>query len=143
MRYIAGMARRSVISERVLELMGDSGRHCWTIDDLKQDLTRRGHASDLSSVFRALSRLETEGQVVRVPIDDRRSHYEIARDHHEHLVCETCGAIEPVACSAVETLVEEVRATSGFAVSGHSVILTGTCAGCLDPVATRSPRGVR
>lgn len=137
------MARRSVISERLLELMGDSGRHCWTIDDLKDDLTRRGHSSDLSSVFRAVTRLETEGQVVRVPIDDRRSHYEIARDHHEHLVCESCGRIEPVACSAVESLVEEVRATSGFAVTGHSVILTGTCARCGDSAGPGSTGGGR
>ena len=132
-----------MISERLLELMGDSGRHCWTIDDLKEHLTQRGHTSDLSSVFRAVTRLETEGQVVRVPIDDRRSHYEIARDHHEHLVCELCGSIEPVACSAVDSLVEQVRATSGFAVTGHSVVLTGTCARCLDPVSAASLRGER
>lgn len=125
------MGRRGVISEQMLDLMRDSGRHCWTIDDLKEGLVRRGQASDLSSVFRAVTRLENAGRVTRVPIDDRRSHYEVAGDHHEHMVCEACGAIEPVACSVVESLVDHVRATSGFAVTGHRVVLSGTCARCL------------
>lgn len=135
------MGRRGVISERLLELMGDSARHSWTIDDLKEDLTRQGHAPDQSSVFRAVTRLEAEGQVVRVPLDDRRTHYEMAGEHHEHLVCEACGAIEPVACSAVASLVDEVRATSGFSVTGHSVVLTGTCARCLDTLRPASSDG--
>ena len=125
------MGRRGVIAEQMLELMHESSRHCWTLDDLQDGLMRRGHASDLSSVFRAVTRLENGGQVARVPIDDRRGHYEIAGDHHEHLVCESCGTIEPVACSTVASLAEEVRGATGFVVTGHWVVLSGTCARCL------------
>lgn len=124
------MARRSVISEQILEVMSAGGRHCWTLDDLQGDLVGRGLEPDPSSVFRAVTRLEDAGRVVRVPVDDRRGRFEVAGDHHEHLVCEACGTIEPIACSIVASLADQVRAASGFIVSGHQVVLSGTCGRC-------------
>lgn len=128
--YPPAVGRRSIISEQVLDLMREDGRHCWTLDDLQDGLTGRGLAPDPSSVFRAVTRLEDAGQVVRVPIDARRGHFEVAGEHHEHLVCESCGAVEPIACSVVISLAAEVRASSGFVVTGHQVVLSGTCARC-------------
>ena len=137
------MGRRGVIAEQVLDLMRAGGRHCWSLDDLKDALVRRGLEPDPSSVFRAVVRLEDAGQVVRVPIDDRRGHYEVAGEHHEHLICEACGGIEPIDCSVVASLVEKVRATSGFAVTGHQVVLSGTCERCLDASPRASAAGAR
>lgn len=127
------MGRRGVIAGQVLALMRDEDRHCWSLDELKDGLAGRGLDPDPSSVFRAVSRLEEAGQVVRVPLDDRRGHYEVAGDHHEHLHCEVCGGIEPIDCSVVASLVDQVRASSGFVVTGHQVVLSGTCARCVGP----------
>ncbi len=124
------MGRRSVIPHHVLDLMRQGGRHCWTVDEVHSDLADRGLAPDPSSVFRAVTRLEHEGVIVRVPIDDRRAHFEVAADHHDHLVCEGCGAVEPLACAVVQALADQVRATSGFVVSDHQLVLTGSCARC-------------
>jgi Fur family ferric uptake transcriptional regulator len=129
------MARRGVIAQQVLDLMEADGRHCWSLDELREGLLCRGLEPDPSSIFRAVVRLEEAGWVVRVPIDDRRGRYEVAGDHHEHLVCESCGVIEPIACSVVASLVETVRASSGFAVTGHHVVLSGTCTRCLGSMA--------
>ena len=124
------MGRRGVISEQVLELVRADDRHCWTLDDLHGGLVGRGLAPDPSSVFRAVARLEDAGRLVRVPIDDRRGHFEAAGDHHEHLVCEACGDIEPISCSVVNSLADQVRESSGFVVTRHQVLLSGTCARC-------------
>lgn len=123
--------------------MREDDRHCWDLDELKDGLACRGLEPDPSSVFRAVSRLEEAGRVVRVPIDDRRGHYEVAGDHHEHLVCEACGAVEPIDCSVVASLGEKVRATSGFVVTGHQVVLSGTCARCLADSWPAAAPGVR
>jgi Fur family ferric uptake transcriptional regulator len=137
------VGRRGVISAQVIELLRDSDQHCWTIEDLQEAMARRGHSSDLSSVFRAVTRLESEGQLAKVPIDTRRGHYELAGEHHEHLVCESCGRIEAVACSAVASLVDEIRLTSGFTVEDHWMVLSGTCAGCTGSARARGAGGDR
>lgn len=124
------MGRRSVISEQILEVMSGGGRHCWTLEDLHDDLAGRGVEPDPSSVFRAVTRLEDAGRLVRVPVDDRRGRFEVAGAHHEHLVCEVCGAIEPIACSIVASLTEQVQAACGFVVSGHQLVLSGSCRHC-------------
>ena len=135
------MGRRSVIANQVLEIMRRHARHCWTLDELHDDLRRHGMTPDPSSVFRAVSRLAQAGEIVRVPIDHGRGLYEVAAGHHEHLVCDTCGRIEPLACAIVDVLDEQVRRSSGFAVSGHQLVLTGTCADCAParPVPARAP----
>ena len=124
------MARRS---QQVLEIMHRADRHCWTLDELQDDLARRGLAPNPSSVFRAVCGLERSGTVVQVPLGDGRGHYEVASEHHDHLVCSTCGRMEPLACSIVADLASRVRVVrSGFLVSGHQLVLSGTCGTCAD-----------
>lgn len=124
------VARSSLIAGQVLEIMRRPARHCWTLDELQQELARRGTAPNPSTVFRAVCGLEQAGSLVRVPLGDGRGHYEMAAEHHDHLVCDACGQVEPLACSIVEDLASRVRARSGFVISGHQLVLSGTCRAC-------------
>ncbi|MGC8462546.1 MAG: Fur family transcriptional regulator [Acidimicrobiales bacterium] len=124
------MPRSSAIAGEVLAIMRRRARHCWTLDDLQDDLAFRGLTPNPSSVFRAVSGLEREGVVVRVPLGDGRGHYELTAEHHDHLVCDACGRIEPLACSIVDQLASDVRTWSGFRMSDHQLVLTGTCGSC-------------
>lgn len=128
------MGRRGAVFAQVLELMRSEDRHCWTLEDVQAGLASRGLDPDPSSVFRAVTRLQDAGRVVRVPIDDRRSHYEIAGGHHDHLVCERCSQVEPLACSVLRALSDDVRRRSGFVVSDHRLVLTGTCRNCFEGI---------
>ncbi|MHB1536484.1 MAG: Fur family transcriptional regulator [Acidimicrobiales bacterium] len=124
------MGRRPVIPDRLSELMGGGGQHCWTVEDLQEALAREGFDADPSSIFRAVNRLEDAGTVHKVALGDRRIRYELAGEHHEHLVCDGCGAVEPLPCALVDALVHDVWDRCGFAVSGHRLVLTGTCGTC-------------
>lgn len=128
--YHGAMARSSLIASEVLEIMRRPDAHCWTLDELLQALSRRGVTPNPSSVFRAVSGLEQAGALVRVPLGDGRSHYELAAKHHDHLVCDACGRVEPLACFIVEGLASRARTRSGFVISGHQLVLSGTCRAC-------------
>lgn len=119
-----------MIPERLAGLMSEASHHCWTVEELQQALADRGLESDPSSVFRAVNRLEDQGVVRKVTLGDRRTRYEMDGDHHEHLVCDVCAAVEPVPCAVVEGLSRQVRDSCGFVVSGHRLVLTGTCRAC-------------
>lgn len=130
-------------------MMAGGDRHCWTIDDLRAGLDAVGSDPDPSTVFRALGRLESEGVVSRVAIDERRTYYELAGEHHEHLVCNGCGDVEAVPCGLLTSWVEQVRIQCGFEVADHEVVLRGRCRHCQPagppgpvpaPVRRRPPR---
>lgn len=124
------MGRHAVIPDRLTDLMRAGGQHCWTVEDLQGALADQGFDADPSSIFRAVNRLEDEGTVRKVALGDRRSRYELAGEHHEHLVCDGCGMVEPLPCALADALVGSVGDRCGFAVSGHRVVLTGTCGSC-------------
>ena len=124
------MGRRAVVPEQVRAVMTEGERHCWTLDELHDGLRAVGHDADPSTIFRALGRLEAHGVVRAVALDDRRSRYELAGEHHEHLVCERCGGIDAVPCGLVASFVDQVRRTWGFAVEDHQLVLRGRCRRC-------------
>lgn len=124
------MGRRAVVPEQVKVVMTGGARHCWTLDELHDELRTAGHEADPSTVFRALGRLQAQGVVRTVALDDRRGRYELAGDHHEHLVCEGCGGVEAVPCGLVTRWVDQVRRTCGFEVSDHQLVLRGRCRRC-------------
>ena len=84
----------------------------------------------------AVTGLAPADEIVRVPSDEGWGQYGVAAGRHEHLVCDTCGRIEPRVCSIVDFLAEPARRSSGFAASSHQIGLTGTC-------ATHHPRASR
>jgi Fur family ferric uptake transcriptional regulator len=51
-------------------------------------------------------------------------------EHHHHLVCESCGRVEPFADGRLERALDRVGETVGFQVDAHDVLLRGACADC-------------
>lgn len=82
----------------------------------------------LVTVYRALDLLSELGLVRRLDLGDG-PRYELAEDHHHHLICEDCGSVsefdqcplDPARLTPVE---------GGFEVHSHSVEVYGRCATC-------------
>jgi Fe2+ or Zn2+ uptake regulation protein len=95
-----------------------------------------------SSLYRNLAVLEQAGAVRRVVLDERTARYELAEDltqHHHHLVCGSCGAVEDVAVPPelerqVERSLEELVGRTGFSAVGHRLDVFGTCRRCAQGV---------
>ena len=91
-----------------------------------------------SSVYRNLAVLEQAGVVRRVVTGEEFGRYELAEDlteHHHHLVCRSCGAVEDVAVTPsferqVARTVTDVADRTGFSAVSHRLDLIGTCRNC-------------
>ena len=92
-----------------------------------------------SSVYRNLVVLEQAGVVNRIVTNDEYARFELAEDltgdHHHHLVCSSCGAVEDVPASAglersVHDAVAEIRRSTGFRTETHRIDLVGRCRNC-------------
>jgi Fur family transcriptional regulator, ferric uptake regulator len=80
------------------------------------------------TVYRTLGLLSGLGLVRRLDLGSG-PRYELAEDHHHHLICEGCGEI-----TEFEQCPLDLRglpaASDGFRVIAHSLEVYGTCAGC-------------
>lgn len=91
-----------------------------------------------SSVYRNLAVLEQAGAVHRVLTGEEFARYELAEElteHHHHLVCRSCGAVEDVTVPSgferqVARAVDDVAHRTGFSAVSHRLDLFGTCRNC-------------
>ncbi len=80
----------------------------------------------LVTIYRTLELLSEIGAVRRLDLGDG-PRYEMAEDHHHHLICESCGDV-----SEFEKCPLDLRRLKGldFEVNSHSLEIYGLCAVC-------------
>lgn len=118
----------------VIEVLRDATRPL-TIPEILD--ARAGLAQ--SSVYRTLVVLEEARVVHRIVTNHEHARFELAEDltgdHHHHLVCSVCGAVEDVPASArleesVRAAIGDIDRATGFATDGHRIDLVGRCRDC-------------
>jgi Fe2+ or Zn2+ uptake regulation protein len=97
-----------------------------------RDITRALRKNlDEANVYRALKALARRGLVRMIQIERERARFEIARDHHHHIVCTACGRIEDVHVEADAVLECQALSRSSFArVESHALEFFGVCSPC-------------
>ncbi len=122
-----GGARRAVV-----ELLGEQDC-CLTAQEILDRLRASERKVGIASVYRILDLLVTEGYVQKIDLGSGIYRYEpILRGggHHHHLVCDSCGKVEPFEDHGLERALGRVEQTSGYDVSLHDVVLHGACEDC-------------
>lgn len=89
----------------------------------------------LATVYRTLSVLKELGIVQTSELGEDRHHYEIHRDEHVHLVCESCGAVIEL---PTPINIEKPASSVGFDVHHVRVEITGLCHECRKAARSRS-----
>ena len=91
-----------------------------------------------SSAYRNLAVLERAHVVRRVVTGEEYARYELAEDlteHHHHLVCSSCGAVQDVTIPtklerSMERALGQVATATGSGAVSHRLDLIGTCRAC-------------
>lgn len=117
----------------VVDLLGTASRPLTIAEILEA-----GDGLAQSSVYRNLVVLEQAGAVRRIVTDDEYARYELAEDltdHHHHLVCTRCGAVEDVPASptlerSMDRAVAAIDEATGFHTQHHRLDLLGLCRRC-------------
>jgi Fur family ferric uptake transcriptional regulator len=124
------MAPPSPVRNQVKLLFSTPGRHVWSIDELHQAVLASLGGADYSSVFRAVSGMERGGLVDRIDLGDGKAHYELRESHHEHIKCDSCGRVVGVPGCILENATVAVESDSGFKITSHHLLFSGTCPDC-------------
>ncbi len=125
--YRRGGARRELLT-----LMGEQ-RCALTALEMEQALADRGRRVSRASIYRILEELDKIGVVQRVDVGGAMSRFEPVRrgrGHHHHLLCDSCGRLEPFSDEALERAIARVSERVPLEVSEHEVVLHGECEAC-------------
>jgi Fe2+ or Zn2+ uptake regulation protein len=115
----------------ILDAMRTARCHV-TAEEVHLRVRRGPRAIGLATVYRALDAFVREGLVEPAHVGDGRVRYGLAANHHDHVVCVSCGRWEPIERCLVSP---PPRLASGFVVIGHQLELYGYCARCGRPEA--------
>jgi len=86
---------------------------------------------DPVTLYRNVESLENLGIIRQLRLQDRQAHYEIADNHHHHLVCKICGKIVDVEGCKISVADKNFLKKNGFAkMTGHSLEFFGICNTC-------------
>jgi Fur family transcriptional regulator, ferric uptake regulator len=99
--------------------------------DIHGTLRQRGASVGLSTVYRTLQQLATNGDVDALIRDDGETVYRrCTTEHHHHLLCRSCGRTVEVTGPTVEDWADDVAAQHGFTQISHTLEIFGVCGDC-------------
>jgi Fur family ferric uptake transcriptional regulator len=105
-----------------------------SVDELLERVREKDAGIGQATVYRTMKLLSKCGLAEARQFGDGHTRYERVdgadEQHHDHLICTSCGTIVEFVDAQIEGLQDRVAEAHGFSVSHHKMELYGTCARC-------------
>lgn len=129
------LQRKGLKSTRQREVILDEFLRCAShpsTEELYLRLRKKHPGIGYATVHRSLKLFAECGIAEERNFGDGQTRYESSsqEEHHDHLVCRTCGAIIEFEDPRIEQLQQEVAARHGFVIESHRLELYGRCGQC-------------
>ncbi len=111
------------LSDSIQDLL--KKKHLLSANEIQIYFEKKGRSYNKTSVYRALDQLSAEDVVCRYDFNDKEAQYELRENHHDHVICEHCGKIEPADCQFTQPSL-----VNGIKISHHHLTLFGVCENC-------------
>jgi Fur family transcriptional regulator, ferric uptake regulator len=99
-----------------------------SIDELLARVRKRNRKIGYATVYRTLKLLVDSGIAIQRQFGDGQARFEVAGDHHDHLICTKCGLILEFEDDEIERLQDKIaERLGGFEVTRHRHELYGLC----------------
>ena len=116
--------------EEIISVLYKSGTHL-SPEEITNVIKTKDKNASISSVYRILSFLEKEHFITALEADKSGRRYEIAaKEHHDHIICLTCGDIVEFVDSDIERLQVEIAKQFGAHLVSHDMRLFVKCSKC-------------
>ena len=113
---------------KILEVFQQAARRHMTAEDVYKALLTEGSDIGLATVYRVLMQFEQAGLLTRSNFESGKSVFELNEgQHHDHLVCLTCGRVEEFFDPEIEKRQHAIAAERGFDLQDHSLALYARC----------------
>jgi Fur family transcriptional regulator, ferric uptake regulator len=122
--------KRSEQREVILDAFLRAERHV-SVEDLLQIVQKRRPDIGRTTVYRTLKLLLEAGLASELDLQgETRFEPDYNRAHHDHFICNSCGAIFEFMNDEVERIQVEIAQSLGFTIEGHRHQIFGQCRLC-------------
>jgi Fur family ferric uptake transcriptional regulator len=128
LRLLDGMRltpQRRALLDAIAEWEGS-----FTVTDLFERARKRSRHLGLATTYRTVDLLRQSGSVRALAGDQVAAYVRCGPEHHHHLVCLECGAVEDTDECPLPSAAE-LKRRYGFAPKSHELEIYGTCRRCL------------
>ncbi len=116
---------------KILQILESSENKHLSAEDVYKALLEAEDDVGLATVYRVLTQFESAGLVERHHFEGGHSIFELtSADHHDHLVCNSCGRVEEFYDEVIEGQQEKIAKKHGYTITDHSMYLYGLCPDC-------------
>jgi Fur family ferric uptake transcriptional regulator len=113
---------------KILEIFQGTQRRHMTAEDVYKTLLLEGSDIGLATVYRVLMQFEQAGLLTRSHFESGKAIFELNEgQHHDHLVCLTCGRVEEFVDPEIELRQRRIAEERGFVLHEHSLSLYARC----------------
>ena len=84
----------------------------------------------LGTVYRNLSELVAEGEVIKIDAGDGMEHYDGYNKPHYHMFCKGCKSVSDIEIEYHTGMDEAAAKESGAEIEYHNVVFMGICKTC-------------
>lgn len=116
---------------KILSILESSKQRHMSAEDVYKALLDADEDVSVATVYRVLTQFEQAGLIMRHHFEGGHSVFELGDgDHHDHMVCVTCGKVEEFFDEVIEKHQNEIAKKHGFSITDHNHYLYGVCSSC-------------
>ena len=113
---------------KILEILQEPRNQHISAEDVYKLLIEQEEEIGLATVYRVLNQFDDAGILNRHHFEGGKSVFEIShKEHHDHLVCLTCGKVVEFEDNIIEKRQEEIAKKHNMKLTNHSLYLYGEC----------------
>ena len=101
-----------------------------TADDLTAAVQAGYPEVHRATIYRTLEALESLGVLYRLSTGQGPTQWHLTQHSHQHLVCDSCGAVEEVSSPSFARLAAALARDHGFRADIRHVAISGRCRKC-------------
>jgi len=113
---------------KILEIFQSGAMRHMAAEDVYRVLLQDHSDIGLATVYRVLMQFEQAGILLRSNFEGDKAVYELNEgEHHDHLVCLSCGRVEEFHDAEIERRQQAIAKKRGFEIAEHSLSIYANC----------------
>lgn len=101
-----------------------------TMEEIHSDLKKTNPAMSLTTIYRNINEMMEKSLVSEIKLPKQKQRYEILKEPHLHLLCDTCGKVEDATIDTQE-IIKAVEEKYACKVIDDAILLHVRCKECL------------
>ena len=100
-----------------------------SIENLYDVMLKKFNSISLATIYKNINLMLEASFIQEVKIPNEKSVYELTKETHSHIVCDSCGDIMDIELD-LNTVISNAAQSSNYKINKSDLILSGTCKNC-------------